>query len=87
MSLLNKEPKVKKTENKTEYFKEYREKNGDHLKTLDRMKYYTKKYELEEDFLAKFGEYSGDVFKLLKTFKKLETSAPELKPHILKLLE
>ena len=87
MSLLNKEPKVKKTENKAEYFKEYREKNGEHLKTLDRMKYYSKKYGLEEDFLSQFGEYSGDVFKLIKQFKKIEKSAPELKSHILKLFE
>ena len=89
MSLIisNKKDKKNKTENKLEYFREYRKQNQEHLKNLERLKYYKNKYNLEPEFVSLFGEYSGDVFKILKSFNDLTQKCPELKQHILDMFE
>jgi hypothetical protein len=89
MSLLvntNKKQKQNKTEDWTAYHKEYRENNREHMRNLDRVGYYKKKYNLEKEFIGLFGEYSGDVFKIIKAFNELSDKCPELAPHIISRL-
>jgi len=86
MSLIVREQKEKKTDNPN-YFKEYRSTNQEHIKALERCHYYKKKYSLDEEFISNFGEYSGDVFKIKKSFDKLITVCPSLEQHIIKLLQ
>jgi len=88
MSLVPSTKKVKqnKTADWTAYHKEYRENNLDHLRNLDRLGYYKKKYNLDKEFIGLFGEYSGDVFKIIKAFNELTDKCPELAPHIISRL-
>jgi hypothetical protein len=86
MSLIVRDPKERKTDNPN-YFKEYRTNKSEHIKALERCHYYKKKYSLEDEFISDFGEYSGDVFKIKKSFDKLITSCPSLEQHIIKLLQ
>ena len=86
MSLINKPTKQNKTADLTEYHKQYRQENIEHIRNMDRKKYYKKKFNLTDEFVLLFGEYSGDVFKIEKDFKELITKCPELKEHVLKLL-
>ena len=80
-------PKEKKTADLIEYQREYREKNIEHLRNLDRVGYYKKKYNLDKEFIGLFGEYSGDVFKVIKEFNELTQKCPELAPHIISRLK
>jgi hypothetical protein len=67
------------------YMKKYREDNLERLRSIDRKKYYKKKYNLEPEFLETYGNDAGDVFKMIKDFNKLKLKcSPEL---IMKLLE
>lgn len=84
MSLIIKNAKINKTADLSEYHKQYRQENLEHIRNMDRKKYYKRKYHLDDDFVSLFGEYSGDVFKIEKDFKELITKCPELKEHILK---
>ena len=88
MSLVPSFKKIKqnKTSDWTAYHKEYRENNLDHLRNLDRSAYYKKRYNLDKDFIGLFGEYSGDVFKIIKAFNELSEKCPELSPHIISQL-
>ena len=88
MSLIisSKKPKNKKTADLSQYQKEYRENNIEHLRNLEKVGYYKKKYNLDKDFIGLFGEYSGDVFKIIKGFNELKMKQPELAPHILSRL-
>lgn len=85
MSLVpsNKTPRQKKTQDLSLYHKEYREKNLEHLRNLERLSYYKRKHNLDNEFIALFGEYSSDVFKILKSFNELNAKCPELAPHII----
>jgi hypothetical protein len=83
--IINKN-KQNKTADLTAYQKEYRENNLAHLRNLDRLSYYKKKYNLDKDFIGLFGEYSGDVFKIIKAFNELKSKCPELAPHIISQL-
>jgi len=74
--------KSKKTADLLAYQKEYRVNNLNHLRNLDRSNYYKKKYNLDKEFIGLFGEYSGDVFKIIKAFNELTENCPELAPHI-----
>lgn len=89
MSLIvsNKKEKFNKTENKVEYFREYRKQNQEHLNNLERLKYYKNKYNLDQEFINLFGEYSGDVFKIIKSFNELVNKCPELEQHVLYRLQ
>ncbi len=84
-------PKEKKTadliEYQREYQRKYREKNIEHLRNLERVSYYKKKYNLDQEFIGLFGEYSGDVFKVIKDFNELTQKCPELAPHIIARLK
>jgi hypothetical protein len=67
-------------ENKDEYnayFRKYREKKGDHLRNMEKVKYYKKKG-LDEDFIKTYGELSGDVYKLSVMIETLHKKAPTL---------
>jgi len=88
MSLLvqTKKPKNNKTADIQAYQKEYREQNIDHLRNLDRVYYYKKKFNLDKEFIEMFGEYSGDVFKIIKQYNDLVKVRPELGPHIISQL-
>ena len=85
MSLIPKQPKERKTDNPN-YFKEYRLNNLESMKAHERSNYYKKKYNLDDEFIEKFGMYSGDVFKIKKDFDTLIEKCPILKSHILELL-
>lgn len=86
MSLLNRQPKTKLTDNLAEYHKQYRETNLEHIKGVERLKYYRKKYNLEPEFIDKFGEYSVQVYKIQEEFRKIKKECPELVEHILSIL-
>jgi hypothetical protein len=85
--ILNKKEKKNKTEDKSLYFKEYRKNNQEHIRNLERMKYYKNKYNLEPEFVSLFGEYSGDVFKIIKAFNDVTNKCPELASHIISKLQ
>ena len=84
MSLLPRPEKKIATSDMTQYIKQYREKNGDHMRTQQRNKYYKNRYNLPPDFVEKYGEYSGDVYKLQKEFDKLHQQCPEITEHVIK---
>lgn len=88
MSLIvsTKKPKNNKTADLSQYYKEYRENNIEHLRNLERLSYYKKKYNLDKEFIGLFGEFSGDAFKIIKEFNELTKKHPELAPHILSRL-
>lgn len=81
--------KINKTEDKKEYFKNYRENNLKHMQALERNKYYKKKYNLTEEFINDFGEFSGDAYKIIKEFNKLKelSNNNDLCEKLKKLLE
>lgn len=81
-----KKVKQNKTADLLAYQKEYRENNLEHLRNLDRLSYYKKKYNLDKEFIGLFGEYSGDVFKVIKAFNELTEKCPDLAPHIISRL-
>jgi predicted ATP-dependent protease len=89
MSLLQKPMKQKqnKTENMANYMKQYREENIDHFRNLEKTNYYRRKYKLDDEFINKFGELSGNVYKLVLAFNEIKNKEPQLIPHILQLLE
>ncbi len=88
MSLLpNKQSdKVKKTADMKQYYREYRTNNLEHARNVDRARYYRRTYNLSEDFVSQFGEYSGDVYKIMKAFEEVVSKCPELAEHIIKNL-
>ncbi len=88
MSLLisTKKPKINKTADLNQYHKEYRENNIEHIRNLERLAYYKKKYKLDKEFIGLFGEFSGDAFKIIKEFSDLTQKCPELAPHIISRL-
>lgn len=75
--------KQNKTENMETYYKEYREKNAQHLKNRDRVRFYKMKYGMPEDFVTKYGDYSADVFKLILDYNKIKEKNEELAKTIL----
>ena len=60
-----------------QYFRDYRQKKGDHLRNLEKVKYWKKKG-LTEDFIKKYGEYAGEVFKIKALLERLADVAPDL---------
>ena len=77
--------KERKTDNPN-YHKEYREKNEEHYKQYHKTKYYKNKFNIGEEMLETYGLYTADVFKIKKTFDALVEKQPQLKSHILELL-
>jgi len=86
MSLIKKEPKVKKTDDFTTYHKEWRDKNNEHLRNLGKCSYYKKKHNLDDEFIKQYGEYSGQVFKIIRDYKEVLTKCPELAEPIVEHL-
>ena len=86
MSLLQKQPKVNATADFKSYHKQWRDANSDRLRNVAKSKYYTKKFSLDETFLNLYGEYSGEVSKLLTIYSKLVGNNPELAAPILDIL-
>lgn len=76
----------KKTSDLTTYYREYREKNSQRLKNYDRMTYYKSKYQLSNEFIEKYGDYSADVFKIINSFEKLKNKNPEIANSLLQNL-
>lgn len=68
----------KKTSDISIYHKNYREKNSERLKNYDRITYYKSKYELDNNFIEKYGDCSADVFKIIKSFEQLKNKNPEI---------
>ena len=88
MSLIaKKQTKEKKSADMNKYMKEYRDKNLQHFHNIEKTKYYKKKYNLDDVFIEQYGEFSGDVYKLVNVFKDIKQKEPQLIPHILKMLE
>ncbi len=88
MSLIisTKKPKCNKTSDLVQYQRDYRETHAEHLRNLDKVNYYKRKYNLDKEFIALFGEFSGDAFKIIKEFNELTKKHPELAPHIISML-
>ena len=88
MSLINTEPKkANKTDDFTAYHKCWREKNIIHLRNKGKSTYFKKKYNLDDDFIKQYGEYSGQIFKIMKEFKDVINKCPELTEPILEHLK
>jgi hypothetical protein len=86
MSVLNKEPKVKKTADLSQYYKDYRNEHLGHIRNLDKVKYYKKKG-LTDDDLSRYGEYAGEMFKLKNLIISLRDREPILLDEIKTLVE
>ena len=87
MSLIPQQIKIKKTEDIQAYHKQYRRSNVEHLRNLDKNKYYKKKYNLDDEFITKFGEYSGSIWKILIEYNDIKTKCPSLEMHIIELFK
>jgi len=85
MSVLKREPKVKKTADLSQYYKEYRTEHLGHIRNLDKVKYYKKKG-LSEDELSKYGEYAGEMFKLKNLIMSLKNREPILLDEIIHIV-
>lgn len=77
---------TKKTADKSTYYKNYREKNNQRLKNYDRITYYKSKYNLTNDFIEKYGDYSADVFKIVHAFQQLKNNNSEIATSLLTFL-
>ena len=75
--------KKNKTDNLEEYYKEYREKHAQHLKNKDRVRFYKNKYNLSNDFIEKYGDYSADVFKMVFDYRKIKDKNPDIAKSII----
>lgn len=84
MSLVPKKQKQNKTEDFKAYHAAYREANIDHIRNLERLGYYKRRYGLDQEFIDIYGEFSGDVFKILKAFRDVITKCPSLRLELLK---
>jgi hypothetical protein len=62
---------------KNEYFRKYRQENGEHIRNLEKVKYWRQRGLTEEE-ISKFGEYAGDIYKMKLIIKKLKDVAPNL---------
>jgi hypothetical protein len=82
---ITEKPKVFTDRN--EYQKEYRKKNNEKMKASDRTRYYKTKYNLEEEFVKQYGIMSGDVWKIFTQTKEVLTQYPQLKNHIIEMLQ
>lgn len=87
MSLVPKKEKKNKTEDFNAYHKQYREQNIDHVRNLERANYYKRTYGLTKDFIDLYGEYSGDVYKIIKSFRMIMDKCPSLGMHIISELQ
>jgi len=65
------------------YMKEYRQKNLEKMKQIEKCKYYKRVYDLDEDFIEKFGIYSADAIKVVMAYNNLIEKKPELKDQLL----
>jgi hypothetical protein len=86
MSVLNRTPKVKKTADLSQYYKDYRETHLGHIRNLDKVKYYKKKG-LTDDDLSRYGEFAGEMFKLKNLIISLRDREPILLAEIITLVE
>ena len=75
--------KVNLTEDINQYMKDYRKKKPDYFKNYEKCKYYKTKYGLTQAFIDKYGDQSGDIFKLVIQIKRIIEKKPELKDSIL----
>lgn len=80
------EKSPRKTDDFNAYMKQYRDDNLQHMRNLERCKYYRKKYNIDQELIDLFGEYAGDVFKLIKTFNDIKEKCPSIAPHIVSKL-
>jgi hypothetical protein len=78
--------KQNKTNNRSAYYKEYREQNLSHLRNLEKCKYYKNKFGLNAEHVEKFGEFSGNIFKIQKEIEKIKNGNPLLIPLLIELL-
>jgi hypothetical protein len=69
---------------KNEYYRLYRQKKGDHLRNLEKNKYWKKKGLTDEE-IEKYGEYAGEVYKIKVIIKNLKAIAPHLPIDLLDL--
>lgn len=70
-----------------EYAKQYRETHTEYLRAKERNHYYKARYGLKPEFVERYGQYSGDVYKIVRAFRQLTQTCPELSPHVLTLLQ
>ena len=88
MSLIKQEPKkVNKTDDFTAYHKDWRDKNITHIRNKGKCTYYKRKYDLDDEFIKQYGEYSGQVFKIIKELKDVIDKCPELAEPIIEHLK
>lgn len=76
---------AKRREYQKNYQKKIRQEDPTHFRNLGKKSYYKLKYGLDTNFETNYGEYSGEIFKLQKTFSELCEKAPNLKNHIIEL--
>ena len=90
MSLLENNPvKMNKTADVKAYHKAYREKNRARIVAYEKTKYYKTTHTLDEEheqIIKQFGFMSGNVFKLIKSYQDILALEPNVKVHLLKIL-
>lgn len=60
----------KATADRNAYYRKYREDKGDHLRRIEKVRYWKTKG-LSEQEIDKYGEYAGEVFKIKNILKNL----------------
>jgi hypothetical protein len=69
--------KQKKTEDLTTYYREYRSTNRDHLRCMEKVRYYKSKG-LSNEEIELFGDCSADFFKLKLIYSNIKEKLPNL---------
>lgn len=80
------EPKAKPEKNKEEwnaYMKQYRLKNLDKIKHIEKCKYYKKKNGLPPHLKKDYGIYSVEAFKMIESFKTIVAAKPEYRDKLM----
>jgi hypothetical protein len=76
---------MKKTEDLNAYHKEYRNANRDHIRSMEKARYYKTKGLTDEE-IKTFGDCSADYFKLKQIWQSIKERNPALNDILLKQL-
>lgn len=76
---------MKKTEDLNAYHKQYRDAHREHIRSMEKARYYKNKGLTEEE-IKTFGDCSADYFKLKQIWESIKQRNPALNDTLLKQL-
>ena len=77
-------PKIKKSKEEwNAYMKQYRLKNLEKVKQIEKCKYYKKTHNLTQKHIDMFGIYSAEVARIIKSYKSIVEAKPEYRDLLL----